>query len=92
MGGSYTADEQAAAVIAGGIADGPTDIKVGTSAMAASAVTSTVAHGLTSTPDFVLLSREAGATTWASDSTTLTFTRAASTAASVVSYIIGYTA
>lgn len=92
MGGSYTADEQAAAVIAGGIADGPTKIKAGTSAMASSAVTSTVTHGLGATPDFVLLSRGAGATTWASNSTTLTFTRAATTAASVVSYIIGYTA
>lgn len=96
MGGSYTADEQAAAVIAGGIADGPTKVKAGTvtASSTTAATTSAVTHGLGSTPDFVLATIDNGdakSLAWAANTTTLTFTFTSSTSA-LISYIAGYTA
>ena len=97
MGGSYTADEQAAAVLLGLIADGPTKITAGVTTITSTttAVTTTaVAHGLGSTPDFCLAQvskADAAAPAWSSDSTTLTFTISSVTGITV-SYIAGYTA
>jgi hypothetical protein len=96
MGGSYTADEQAAAVLAGGIADGPTKLTAGTvtASSTTAATTSAVTHGLGSTPDFVLGTIDNGdakSLAWAANTTTLTFTFTSSTSA-LISYIAGYTA
>ena len=96
MGGSYTADEQSAAVLAGLIADGPTKLTAGTvtASSTTAATTSAVTHGLASTPDFVLASIDNGdakSLAWAANTTTVTFTFTSSTSAGI-SYIIGYTA
>jgi len=99
MGGSYTADEQTSAVLAGLIADGPTKITAGvTSAQSATTATTTalVTHGLGSTPDFVLAQSskaDVAAVAWAENATTgvITFTVTSATGFSI-SYIAGYTA
>ena len=96
MGGSYTADEQAAAVLAGLIADGPTKLTAGTvtASSTTAATTSAVTHGLASTPDFVLASinnGDAKSLAWAANTTAVTFTFTSSTSAGI-SYVIGYTA
>ena len=99
MGGSYTADEQSAATLAGLIADGPTKITAGvTAAQSATTATTTalVTHGLGSTPDFVLAQSskaDVAAVAWAENATTgvITFTVTSATAFSI-SYIAGYTA
>ncbi len=97
MPGSYTADEQSAAVLAGLIADGPTEITAGTVTKTTSSTTAVVTHGLSGTPDFVLasLSANAGgilAFTPSSNSTSTTFTLNTAQATWSVSYILGYTA
>jgi len=95
MPGSYTADEQAAAVLVGGIADGPTKIKAGSTTSAAGATTTVaVTHGLGNTPDFCLAQADKALTSsiaWAADATTLTFTIISATAITIT-YITGYTA
>ena len=95
MGGSYTADEQSAAKIAGLIADSPTKITAGvTTSKATAGTTALVTHGLGSTPDFVIAQSskaDVAAVAWASDTTTLTFTVTSATAFTI-SYIAGYTA
>jgi len=96
MGGSYTADEQTAAKLAGLIADSPGKLTAGTvtASSTTAATTSAVAHGLGSTPDFVLGTIDNGdakSLAWAANTTTLTFTFTSSTSA-LISYIAGYTA
>ena len=65
------------------------DFTSGVASMAASAVTDVITHGLSGTPTFILVSRHAGATTFVADGTSVTFTRAASTAAATYTYFIG---
>jgi len=96
MGGSYTADEQAAAKLVGLIADSPSKLTAGTvtASSTTAATTSAVTHGLGSTPDFVLATIDNGdakSLAWAANTTTLTFTFTSSTSA-LISYIAGYTA
>ncbi len=97
MGGSYTADEQTAAKLAGAIADKPTDLVAGRTTISSTTTaitTAAVTHGLGGTPDFCLAQvskADASAVAWAADGTTLTFTITSVTGASV-SYIAGYTA
>jgi hypothetical protein len=70
------------------------DIAAGNLAFTTSATTDAITHGLTGTPDFVILSRaETGASlTWAADTTTVTVTRPGSTNnIEAYSYIIGVT-
>jgi hypothetical protein len=97
MGGSYTNDEQAAAVLAGGIADTAALIKAGMStAKAAGTATTTavVAHGLGVAPDFCIAQSskaDVAAVAWAADTTEITFTVTSATAFTI-SYISGSTA
>jgi hypothetical protein len=97
MAGSYTADEQAAAVFAGGIADGPTSIKAGNTTVQSTTTASTTAsvtHGLSGTPDFCIAQSnkaDVAAVAWSANSTTLTFTVTSATGF-IISYIAGYTA
>ena len=99
MGGSYTADEQSAATLAGLIADGPTKITAGVIAAQSTTTATTTAlvtHGLGSTPDFVLATVEPnvdGVLSWAENATTgvITFTVTSGTNFTVT-YIAGYTA
>ena len=96
MGGSYTADEQTAAKLAGLIADAPGKLTAGTvtASSTTAATTSAVTHGLVTTPDFVLGTIDNGdakSLAWAANTTTVTFTFTSSTSA-LISYIIGYTA
>ena len=95
MGGSYTADEQSAATLAGLIADGPTKITAGVAASGGTATTTVaITHGLGSTPDFCLAQKDKAdiiAPSWAADTTTLTITVTSATSFTV-SYITGYTA
>ncbi len=97
MGGSYTADEQTAAKLAGAIADKPTDLVAGVTTITSTTTavtTTTVTHGLSAAPDFVLaqLSKaDVAAVAWGADGTTLTFT-VTSVTGITVSYIAGYTA
>ena len=94
---SYTNDQQAAAKIAGGIADTAAYITSGNStAKAAGTATTTavVAHGLGITPDFCIAQSskaDVAAVAWAANTTNLTFTVTSATAF-VISYIAGYTA
>ena len=95
MGGSYTADEQSAAKIAGLIADSPTKITAGVAASTGTATTGVaVTHGLGSTPDFCLVQSskaDVAAPAWSADTTTLTFAVTSATSFTI-SYIAGYTA
>ena len=96
MGGSYTADEQTAAKLAGLIADSPTKLTAGidTSSSTTAATTAAVTHGLGSTPDFVLATinnGDAKSLAWTANTTTLTFTFTSSTSA-IISYVAAYTA
>lgn len=95
MGGSYTADEQSAAKLAGLIADSPTKITAGVAASTSTATTTVaVTHGLGSTPDFCLAQSskaDVAAPAWSSNATTLTFTVTSATSYTI-SYIVGYTA
>ena len=95
MGGSYTADEQSAAKLAGLLADAPGKITAGVAASTATATTTVaVTHGLGSTPDFGLAQSskaDIAAVAWSSDATTLTFTVTSATSFTI-SYITGYTA
>lgn len=92
---SYTADHQSAAVMMGGIADGPTKVKAGVAASTSTATTTVaVTHGLGSTPDFCLAQSskaDVAAPAWSSNATTLTFTVTSATSFTI-SYIAGYTA
>jgi len=97
MGGSYTADEQAAAKLAGAIADSPSQLKAGSVTKTTSATTAVVTHGLTGTPDFILFSvRGATAilnsTLATANTTAITFTNATATGTWTVDYISGVTA
>lgn len=95
MGGSYTADEQAAAKLAGLIADSPTKITAGVAASTSTATSVVVVtHGLGSTPDFVLAQKskaDASAVAWTATSTAITFT-VTSVTSYTISYIAGYIA
>ncbi len=96
MAGSYTADEQSAAKLAGLIADGPTKLTAGivTESTTTATTTAVVTHGLGSTPDFVICSTtqtDVITPTWAANTTSLTFTVTSATGFSI-SYIAGYTA
>ena len=96
MAGSYTADEQSAAKLAGLIADTPSKITAGITTITStvtSVTTTAVTHGLGSTPDFCLAQvskADAAAPAWSADGTTLTFTITSVTGVTV-SYIAGYT-
>lgn len=97
MPGSYTADEQAAATLAGLIADGPTEITAGTVTKSTSSTTAVVTHGLSGTPDFILCSFASQAGNWLSidptaNSTSVTFTINTAATTWSVSYVLGYTA
>lgn len=99
MGGSYTADEQAAAKLAGAIADSPDELKVGVVTKTTSSTTAVVTHGLSGTPDFVIASLQtnAGATplnapAQTANSTSVTFTISTAQTTWSVAYIMGYTA
>ncbi len=93
MGGSYTADEQAAAALAGAIADDKDDLKAGRVTKTTSSTTALVTHGLTGTPDFIVFSWTKGGTvTQTVNTTTITFTRGTAATSWSVSYIAGYTA
>jgi hypothetical protein len=99
MGGSYTADEQTAAKLAGAIADDPDEIKIGVVTKATSSTTAVVTHGLSGAPDFVLCNvmGDAGATplnqpALTINSTSVTFTISTAQTAWSVAYIMGYTA
>ena len=97
MAGSYTADEQTAAKLAGSIADTPGKLIAGVTTITStttSITTTVVTHGLGSTPDFCLaqLSKaDANAPAWSADSTSITFTVTSVTGVTV-SYIAGYKA
>ena len=95
MAGSYTADEQSAAKLAGLIADSPTKLTAGIAASTATATTTVaVTHGLGAAPDFCLAQSskaDAAAVAWSADSTTLTFTVTSATSYTI-SYVTGYTA
>jgi hypothetical protein len=97
MPGSYTADEQTAAKLAGAIADSPGKLAAGNSATQSTTTATTTAvvtHGLGSTPDFCIAQRskaDVAAPAWAANSTTLTFTVTSATGF-YISYIAGYTA
>jgi len=99
MGGSYTADEQSAAKIADGIADGPDEVVAGVVTKATSQTTAVVTHGLSGTPTFVIgsLQTDAGTTplnapAQTANSTSVTFTIATAQTNWSVAYIIGYKA
>jgi len=97
MGGSYTADEQAAAAIAGAIGDDKDDIKIGAVTKTTSSTTASVVHGLTSTPDFILFSMRGatainGSLVATANTTAVTFTLGSATGSWTVDYILGYTA
>jgi len=97
MAGSYTADEQSAAKLMAGIADGPTKVTSGVAASTSTATTTVaVTHGLGSTPDFCLAQSskaDVAAVAWAENATTgvVTFTVTSATSFTI-SYILGYTA
>jgi hypothetical protein len=95
MGGSYTADEQAAAKLAGLIADSPTKLTAGVAASTGTATTGVdVVHGLGSTPDFCIAQSskaDVAAVAWSSNTTTLSFAVTSATSFTI-SYIAGYTA
>ena len=92
---AYTDDMQAAATIAGGIADTAAYITSGNTVSKSTAgTTSIVAHGLGITPDFCIAQSskaDVAAVAWAANTTNLTFTVTSATAF-VISYIAGYTA
>jgi hypothetical protein len=99
MPGGYTADEQAAAKLAGAIADSPSELKVGVVTKATSSTTAVVTHGLSGTPDFVIasLQTDAGSTplnapAQTANSTSVTFTISTAQTNWSVAYIMGYTA
>ena len=98
MPGSYTADEQSAAKLAGAIADDPDELIVGVVTKATSSTTALVTHGLSGTPDFVIYSLQADVTaatitpTFSSNTTSVTFIVATAQATWSVAYIMGYTA
>jgi hypothetical protein len=97
MPGSYTADEQSAAKLAGAIADKPGDLIAGnstTQSTTTATTTAAVTHGLSGTPDFCIAQSskaDVAAPAWSADSTTLTFTVTSATGF-YISYIAGYTA
>ena len=99
MGGSYTADEQSAAKLAGLIADAPGNLTAGVTTIQSTTTATTTAlvtHGLGAVPDFVIAASDKGGATavaWANNATTgvLTFTVTSATGFTV-SYIAGYTA
>ena len=97
MGGSYTADEQTAAKLAGLIADSTGKITAGVAASTATATTTVlVTHGLGSVPDFCIAQSskaDVAAVAWANNATTgvVTFTVTSATSFTI-SYILGYTA
>ena len=99
MAGSYTADEQTAAKLAGLIADTPGKLTAGVTAIQSATTATTTAlvtHGLGSVPDFVLAQSskaDAAAVAWANNATTgvVTFTVTSATAFTI-SYVMGYTA
>jgi hypothetical protein len=95
MGGSYTADEQAAAKLAGLIADGPTKLTAGTASSTGTETTDAiVAHGLGSTPDWVIGQRDKAdviGLSWSANTTNITFVGTTETTWTV-SYIAGYSA
>lgn len=99
MPGSYTADEQSAAKLAGAIADDPDELKVGVVTKTTSSTTAVVTHGLSGTPDFVIASLQTDAGTTplnapaqTANSTSVTFTISTAQATWSVAYIMGYTA
>lgn len=95
MPSAYTADEQSAAKIAGGIADGPSALKVGRVTKATSSTTAVVAHGLAGTPNFILATLQADAggplnqPGITADSTSVTFTISTAQTAWTVAYVMG---
>ena len=97
MPGSYTADEQTAAKLAGLIADKPGYITAGVSAAQSTTTATTTAvitHGLGVTPDFCLAQSskaDVAAPAWSANTTSLTITVTSATGFKI-SYITGYTA
>jgi len=92
----YTADAQTAKTLAAAIADFG-EVKVGTVTKATSETTAVVAHGLSSTPDFILANGSANfgnilSVAVSADGTNITFTLNTAQATWSVSYIAGYTA
>lgn len=93
MPGSYTADEQSAASIAGGIADDPTNILAGRATKTTSSTTVVVAHSMDAAPDFILASAtKSFGVKGTANTTSITFTVATAVTSNVISYIAGYTA
>jgi len=99
MPGGYTADEQAAAKLAGLLGDTPTNLTAGVVAAQSTTTATTTAlvtHGLGAVPDFCLAQSskaDVAAVAWANNATTgvVTFTVTSATGFTV-SYILGYTA
>ena len=97
MAGSYTADEQSAAKLAGLLADEPTKLTAGiTAAQSTTTATTTavITHGLGVAPNFCIAQNDiadAIAPSWSADTTDLTITVTSGTGF-IISYIAGYTA
>lgn len=93
MAGSYTADEQAAAKLAGAIADDPDELIAGAVTKTTSSTTTVVTHGLTSTPDFIIATAEKSfGVKSTANTTSITFTVATAATSNTICYIAGYTA
>jgi len=71
------------------------DLTVGSSALTTSQTSKGIAHGLSGTPDFVLLGSSAAAAAaaegigWTANATTLTLTKVDTQAEATISYLVG---
>jgi hypothetical protein len=90
---SYNKGNQVAAKVFDLVADGTSKVTAGTKIKATSSTTAVVAHGLGSTPDFILATAEKSiGVKAAANTTSITFTVTTAATSNGISYIAGYTA
>jgi len=90
---SFNKGNQVAAKVFDAIADSVATVTSGTAVKSTSSTTTVTAHGLGSTPDFILATAEKSIGVQAAANTTsITFTVSTAVTSNTISYIAGYTA